>query len=209
MALAVDLLAGVVIAAVAALHGASLGAAVAVDFALVAAAWGIGSPIGARVQDPGHLLPACVVAACADIVSVVSPHGPSHAIAASERALAVFTVSFAVPGTHAFAPALGAGDLIFLALVLGAAQAHKLPYFRAVLLASGGVLAAALLSRWTQMAVPALPTIGAAVLAGLPETRRLKPKDRNVATIAIAVAVSLAALTIAQQRGWMPGSVAE
>src|SRR6185503_11663424 len=43
----------------------SMAAALTVDAMLVAAAWAIGGSIGRGIEHPGHLLPACVVVACA------------------------------------------------------------------------------------------------------------------------------------------------
>src|SRR5688572_16813604 len=53
---------------------------------LVGIAHAAGSLIGRRVEHPGHVLPACAVAAAADIASVLSPEGPSNAVAKSESA---------------------------------------------------------------------------------------------------------------------------
>src|SRR5262249_22830114 len=70
----------------------------AVDASLVAVGHALGASLGRRVQHPGHLLPACIVAACADVASVVHPSGPTHAIAASERALSILAINVPVPG---------------------------------------------------------------------------------------------------------------
>ena len=170
--------------------------AIAIDVALFALSCATGAFVGSRIQHPGHLLPACVVAACADVVSVVSPQGPTHAMAESERALSLLTISFPVPGTRAFAPALGVGDLIFLALLLSAIAAHGLPYRRSALLAAVGILSAGLAAMWFQTAIPALPFLAAPVIAFVPGTRTLARKDRTVATIAIGVSVVIATWTI-------------
>jgi len=90
-----------------------------VDAALVALAWAVGTSIGARVQDPSHLLPACVVAGSADLVSVLSPEGPSHAIAKSDQALSVLATWFPVPGSHAVAPARGFLHRAFVGVAVG------------------------------------------------------------------------------------------
>jgi hypothetical protein len=184
----------------------SMTGVVIVATALVALGWAIGAAIGRRVQHPGHLLPACIVAACADIASVVSPHGPTHAIVSSERALSLLAVSFPVLGTTDAAPALGAGDLVFAALLLGAARVHALPYVRTALLVLAGAIAAALLSAALEAAVPALPTIGAAVLLGVPRVRRLERRDRMPAQVFMVLAATAAALTVASKMGWLPGS---
>jgi hypothetical protein len=166
-------------------------AAPMVNLGLVAFAHAAGGGIGRRVAHPGHLLPACAVAAAADLASVLHPSGPSHAIASSERALAFFAVGFAVPGTRAIAPALGAGDLVFIALVLGVCAAHRISLGRAAACAAAGLAVAGALAARFEAAVPALIPIGAAVVAGLPEARRLRREDRRVATLSVAIAVAV------------------
>jgi hypothetical protein len=185
--------------AIGAARPAEATALVLVNGLLVALAHAVGGSIGRRVAHPGHLLPACVVAACADLASVVHPAGPTHAIAASERALALLTIGFAVPGSHRVAPVLGAGDLVFLALVLGVAAAHGLSVLRASLLGGAGMLAAGLLSALVGAPVPALVTIGAAVTLGLPAARRLRPEDRRTAALASATALALLAGLLVQR----------
>jgi len=168
-----------------------------VDSALVALAWAVGASIGQRIQHVAHLLPACIVAASADIVSSLSPEGPTHAIAGSDRALSIAAVWFPVPGTHALSPALGAGDLLFMALVFGAAAVHGLPYARTVGLAALGTALAGLAAAWLGVAVPALVPIAAAIVLGLPAVRRLRPVDRSAArwSMVIASTLVLAVLT--------------
>jgi hypothetical protein len=174
-------------------------AAVVVDTALVALAWGLGATIGRRIEHPGHLLPACVVVACADAASVVSQWGPTHAIAESERALSVMVISFPVPGEASVAPALGVGDLVFMAIVLGAAAVHGLSVVRTALLCGVGTLIAGAASAALATAVPALLPIGAAVVIGLPAARRVRPQERRVAALAMVIAVSVAAAAIGAQ----------
>jgi hypothetical protein len=169
-----------------------------VDAALVGLAWALGASLGRRVQHATHLFPACVVAACADLVSLLSPEGPSHAIAASDRALSVLTVGFPVPGSEAVSPALGVGDLLFIALVFGVARAHGLPYARSVgLCLLGTALAGATAARFG-VAAPALVPIAAAVVLGLPMIRKLRPADRTAARVSMLIAGSVALATIAR-----------
>jgi hypothetical protein len=166
-------------------------AVVFVNLGLTAVAHAAGASIGRRVAHPGHLLPACAVAAAADLASVLHPSGPSHAIAGSERALAVFAVAFPVPGTHAVAPALGFGDLVFLALVLGVAAAHQLSIPRAAVCGAAGLAVAGAGAAILGIAVPALVPIGAAVVLGMPAARRLRAEDRRTATLSIAIAAAV------------------
>ena len=168
-----------------------------VSTALVSLSLVIGTNIGRRIQHPGHLLPACVVVASADMVSVFSPHGASHAIAANEQALALLAISFPVPGTDQWAPALGIGDLVFVAIVYGAAVVHHLPYARVFALCAVGAILAGLASAILETAIPALVPIAAALLVGLPQARAVPLRDRRVATISMLIAVSLAGAVIA------------
>jgi len=141
------------------------------------------------------LLPACVVAASADLVSLLSPEGPTHAIARSDRALSVLAVWFPVAGTHAVTPALGVGDLLFMALVFGVAAVHRLPYVRTVFLAALGTALAGILAAALGVAVPALVPIAAAILLGLPTVRQLRPADRTAAKWSIIIASTVVAAT--------------
>ncbi len=172
-------------------HFDASSAVLAVDAALVALGWAVGSSIGRRVQHASHLLPACVVAASADLVSVLSPEGLSHAIARSDRALSVLATWFPVPGSRELSPALGAGDLMFIALVLGVACARALPYARTVALCLLGTALAGLAAAYLGAAVPALLPIATCVIAGLPAARRLPNADRKPARWAMIVAGSV------------------
>lgn len=187
-ALAIAALSSALLIALAFLQHAPVAAMLVVDSALVGLAWSVGASIGRRVQHASHLLPACVVAAAADLVSLLSPEGPSHAIAQSDRALSVLAVWFPVPGTLSVAPALGVGDLLFMALIFGVAVVHHLPYLRTVLLAVLGTAVAGGIAAWLGVAVPALVPISAAILLGLPQARQVRPADRKAATWSMSIA---------------------
>lgn len=184
---------------IAVVHAYSLAMALAVGASLVALGWGIGLPIGRRVQHPGHLLPACIIAASADIVSVFSPSGPTRAIVESERALSVLALPFPVFGTDQVVPTLGAGDLVFVGLLLGVAAKHGLSRSRVVLLSIGGALLAGLASGLLEAPVPALPAIGLTTLLGVREARTPPARDRKVAIVASVGALTLAAATLASR----------
>jgi hypothetical protein len=180
------------------LQSSSSMALVAVDASLVCLAWALGASLGRNVQHPTHLFPACVVAASADVVSLLSPEGPSHAVASSERALSVLTNWFPVPGSSAVAPALGVGDLLFMAFVMGVASAHQLSFARALTCCALGVTAAGFAAAWLGVAVPALVPIAAATTIGMPSIRRLRAVDRRAAHWSMLVAASAAVATIAR-----------
>lgn len=163
---------------------------VLVDVALVGLAHAAGATIGRRVQAPGHLLPAAVVVACADLVSVLHPSGPTHAVVESSRAMNAIAFSFPVPGVFVMAPALGVGDLLFVALALGVAHAHGLSTRKMAALAIVGALVSGGVSMALERAVPALPAIGALLVLGEPAARRLEGRDRRTAIVAIVLVVA-------------------
>ncbi len=169
--------------------------------ALVTLGWSLGATVGRRVQHASHLLPACFVAASADLTSLLSPEGPSHAIARSERALSVLATWFPVPGERALSPALGVGDLLFMGLVLGVARAHALPYGRCVAACLLGTTLAGIAAAWLGIAVPALLPIAAAVIALVPEARRIRRADRTVARVSMLIAGTIGLLVIV--RSWL------
>lgn len=198
VALAVAGLALSALAVIAHRQPSSDAAVVAVDTALIALAWALGASLGQRVQHASHLVPACVVAACADVVSLLSPEGPSHAVAESERALSVAAIWFPVPGSRAVSPALGVGDLLFIAFVLGVASAHHLSYARAIACCAVGVAAAGFGAACLEMPFPALVPIAAAIVVGLPGIRPLRAVDRRAAHWSMWIAASLALASVAR-----------
>jgi hypothetical protein len=193
---------GIAAVAIATLVGIAAGqlrggaAVLAADTSLVCLAWALGASLGRRVQHAGQLLPASVVAASADLVSLLSPEGPSHAIATSDRALSALAIWFPVPASLAVAPALGIGDLLFMGLVMGVAVAHGLPYGRAVFCCAFGTALAGCAAAILRVPVPALLPIAGAVLVGLPAARRLRAVDRRAARWSMVIAVSAAVATI-------------
>jgi len=177
---------------------APLATVILVDAALVCSSWALGCSLGRRVQHPAHLFPACFVAASADLVSLLSPEGPSHAIAGSARALSVLAVWFPVPGGGALAPALGVGDLLFMALVFGVARAHRLPYARCVAACVVGTALAGLAAAYSGVPVPALVPIALVLVLGTPAIRRLRREDRRAAQLSIIIASAVALATVAR-----------
>ncbi|HEY4103986.1 MAG TPA: hypothetical protein VGM44_08845 [Polyangiaceae bacterium] len=192
-------LAAATLLALAFTHPTALAEMLLVDAALVALGWALGASLGRRVQHASHLLPACVVAACADCVSLLSPEGPTHAIAQSDRALSLLATWFPVLGTNALAPALGVGDLLFLGLVFGVAMVHGMPYLRTLSLALAGASCAGLIAARLEVAVPALLPIGAAILLGLPMARRVRPADRAATKWSLVIASAIVIAVLARK----------
>jgi hypothetical protein len=158
---------------------------------LVGIAHAAGGLIGRRVEHPAHVLPACAVAAAADIASVLSPEGPSNAVAKSETAIALFALASAVPGTTAISFVLGVGDLIFAAIVFGVAARHGVPLLKVGLLVLAAFASALAASAVFAAPIPALVPVGVFAVAGVPEFRRLEKKDRRAAAFAIAAAAAV------------------
>lgn len=197
--LALGIAAPLAVFAIALSGGARPVHAIVISACLTAFGHVLGHFIGMNIEHPGHLLPACVVASAADLVSVLHPSGPSHAVLASERALSWMAVSFPVPGTLHLAPAIGVGDLLFIALLLGAVRRHSLSWVRAALLIASGIVVAGAASYSLQAPIPALPAIGLVFLAGMPAARKLRPKDRTIATASIVGAVVVAGSLLASR----------
>ena len=157
------------------------------NLALVCVGHAVGNAIGKRIEHPGHVLPAMVVAAAADIASVLHPSGPSHAIAASDRALGALALATPVPGDAGITFVLGAGDLVFAALLLAVAVRHGVSPSRVALLVLVGIGAALACASVVGVAVPALVPIGLITVAFVPPFRRLAPRDRATAIVAIVL----------------------
>lgn len=158
---------------------------------LVGIAHAAGGLIGRKVEHPGHVLPACAVAAAADIASVLSPEGPTNSVAKSESALSLFALSAAVPGTTAITFVLGVGDLIFAAILFGVAARHGVSLLRLGLLLLGAFATALAASGVLAAPIPALVPLGVFVVAGIPEFRRIEKKDRRVAALAVGIAAAI------------------
>lgn len=170
-------------------------------FALLLVGRVLGGLIGERIQSPGHVLPATLVAAAADCASVFSPEGASNAIASNERTLAVFALAAAVPGTSAITYVLGVGDLVMIALLYGVARKFlgpssgersstvarvTLALVAALVLAFGAAALAGL-------PIPALVPIALMVNLMVPEFRRVPRADRKAALVAAVLALGVVA----------------
>lgn len=175
----------------------SIAAVIAASTALVALGWAVGDGIGRRIAHPGHLAPACAVAGGADLMSVLSPEGPSKAIAESDLAVSVLVVAGPVPGhAGAIAPTIGVGDLVFVALVLGAARMHTIPTARVVAAVAFGIAASLVASALLRAPIPALPAIGLATVVAVPAFRRPLPRERAVARVGVVAGIALGVFAI-------------
>jgi hypothetical protein len=201
--LALGLLPPAIVGVLALLHASALPAFILISTCLVLFGHALGHWIGSNIEHPGHLLPACVVASIADLVSVLHPSGPSHAVIQSEVALSMLAVSFPVLGTRQLAPTIGVGDLLFIALLLATARKHSLSWLRMALAAAAGIAGAGTASYLLDRAIPALPAIGLAVVLAFSQARKLRPRDRRIATIFMLGAAVVGGVLIATR--YLPG----
>jgi hypothetical protein len=163
---------------------------------LLAVGRGAGGLIGDRVLHPGHVLPACVVAATADVLSVLSPEGVSAAIVSSDRALSVAALAAPVLGSTAITFVLGAGDLVMMGLLFSVARRFDISGVRVGLALALGLGLAFALSAAFERPVPALVTMGVAVTALVPRFARLQRPDRRAALIASTICAALVGVAL-------------
>jgi len=160
------------------------------SFGLILAGGTLGAAVGSRMQRSGHILAVALVSAGVDLWSVTSPHGPTHAIVRNPALVRLLTVSVAVPSMREPQPAIGVGDVVFVALYLAAAQRFSLPRGRTLAVLGAGVLAAGGAAMAAGTPVPALPLIGFAMVLGHRAAREVHPEDQRATLFAAAVFVS-------------------
>jgi hypothetical protein len=165
--------------------------ALTVSIALLAGGTALGALVGTRIEHAGHLLFVALASALADVFSVTSPQGPSAAIAKSETALRIAAVSWPMIGTGSIEPFLGVGDVVFTGLYIASARRHELPMRRTLLALAAGYCVTMLTVLVLQVAVPALPFLGGAMLLAHPEARRPPATDRRRGFVALSVMAAL------------------
>lgn len=162
----------------------------------------LGQVVGAAIEHPGHLLFVALVSSIADAASVLHPSGPSAAIVQSEQALSLLALPFAFLGTDATPPLLGVGDVVFAALYAGSARRHRLPQGRTLSALSLGFLVTMGVVIGTELPVPALPFLGAAMLIAHPEARRPPARERVRGFVVLGLLVlSVLAMFLLQRSG--------
>ncbi|MDB4929371.1 MAG: hypothetical protein JWM10_1855, partial [Myxococcaceae bacterium] len=157
---------------------------------LIAIASALGGAIGSRIEAAGHLAAVALVSSAVDLWSVTSPAGPTHRIVQSPALLRLLTVSVAIPPHRDPVPAIGFGDVVFVALYLAAAARFALPRARMVAALWAGMFAAGALAYALEGPVPALPLIGLMVLATQPMARDVPQADRRATLLAAAMLVA-------------------
>lgn len=151
----------------------------------------LGAVIGRQVRDPAWIWPLALVAAAADVMSVMSPEGPTQQIVAEGPGLLWVITLLHLPANGAPIPTFGIGDVVFSGFLMAAAVACGRPRWRgAVGLAAG--FGACFLALWiTARPTPALPFIGPAVALAL--WTRPRPRELlmalGVAAVMIAVGI--------------------
>ncbi len=175
--------------------GPGVGASLCVLVLLLCFGSVAGAAVGGAIEEPGHLLFVALVSSLADTFSVTQPEGPSAALVSSPEALSLLALSWPMLGTSQIAPLLGVGDVLFASLYLAAARAHALPGRRTVLALGLGFLVTMLTVIVTELPIPALPFLGAAMLLVHPAARLPPARDRRKAfAMVFLMALALALL---------------
>lgn len=180
-----------------------LAAAALVTASLLTLGTLIGSVVGDAIEKAGHLVIVAIVSAGVDAVSVLHPQGPTAQIVEVQAAVSVLILPWPILGTDQIEPILGVGDIAFAAIYLVATRRHGLSVRRTVIALGIGLAVTLGVVLATGAGIPALPFLGAAVVAAHPEARRLPREDRAKAAwgllaIALLFAVLFALLSLSR-----------
>jgi hypothetical protein len=175
---------------------ADLDAALIVTACLLFGGTLLGAVVGRRIEHPGHLLFVAIVSAAADVFSVFHPSGPSAAVVESEAALSVLALPWPFLGTGSTEPFLGVGDVVFTALYFACAARHELAKGRTLLALTLGYAVTMVAVVALEVAVPALPFLGLAMVAAHAQARRPPEKDRVRGYVAAAIVVAVVAVLL-------------
>jgi hypothetical protein len=158
---------------------------------VLAVASALGVAVGLNIADPGHLLAVACASSAADIWSVSSPRGLTHAVITSpDVALQrMVTLSAAIPPDRIPQPQIGFGDVIFAAVYFAASTKHGLSRTRTALAVAIGLLLAGVATFVLRQPMPALTFIGAAVVAAHRRAWRIPARDRLATALAVAAVV--------------------
>ncbi len=151
---------------------------------LVAVASVLGGAVGGRMEAPGHLLAVALTSSAVDLWSVSSPSGPTHHVVQTPALLRLLTVGVAIPPERGPHPAVGFGDVVFVALYFAAASRFDLPRRRMAAALAASLVGAGALALWMDRPVPALPAMGVFVVATQPLARGIRAKDRRPTLLA-------------------------
>jgi hypothetical protein len=158
-------------------------------FGLLTAACALGIQVGSRVESPGHILPVALLSAGVDLWSVTAASGPTHVIVHTPALLQLLTVRAVVPPTRDPIPQIGFGDVVFTSLYVAIARRHGLSSARTITAVALGIFTAGLVAAALEAPVPALPTLGLAMVLAHPAARRVPARDRRATLVAASVLV--------------------
>jgi hypothetical protein len=165
---------------------------------LLAGGSSAGALVGSRIQHPGHLGVVAVVSSVADIVSVFHESGPTAQLAESTPWLSLFAIGAPMLGTSDVPPLLGVGDVVMAALYATAAARFALPEKRTWMALTGGLASAMVAVLVLEIALPALPFLGLAMVVAHPETRLPPHHERPQAALGIALVAAAAAWILSE-----------
>jgi hypothetical protein len=175
-------------------HGGAwieIGSALLANAGVLAVASALGVAVGLNIADPGHLLAVACASSAADIWSVSSPKGITHAVITSPNVALqrMVTLSAAVPPDRIPQPQIGFGDVIFASVYFAASTRHGLSRTRTAVAIAIGLLLAGLATFVLRRPMPALPFIGAAVVAAHRRAWQIPARDRLATALAVAAVV--------------------
>jgi hypothetical protein len=175
---------------------------------LLVVTFSIGLWLAGEIEKSGHLLPVCILGAMVDIWSVF--HGPSKHVGAQvamhqqqvmETGLATpppivdfLILHWPYPGANMMATLFGLGDLVFVAMFIGASRRFGLPLIKSTLLVLAGLIIATCVAMAINKPIPALPFVCAVFLAGNYKNLAL---TRREWTITISLLALIAAVFLA------------
>lgn len=158
---------------------------------LLAGTWA-GVTLGGRVGHARYIWPLVIVAAGADLWSVLAPEGITRQIVEGHApvALNMLVLAVPVPGVGV-KPLLGVGDVTFVGFLVGAVRALGLPMARLCLGFAVGFGLCLLGLLTLGLPLPALPFLGVAGAAGLGAL--VRPQWRELA-LALGVVAGVLAI---------------
>ena len=150
------------------------------------AALTLGARLGAEVQFASYLWPLTLVALGADFWSVTTPEGVTQQLVAAgpEGGLNFVVLTLPVPGLGV-SPVLGVGDVLYVALFLGAVRHLHLPVHRAIKGLAAGFALCLMGLLIIQVPLPALAFVAVGGAAGL--GRHARPRRRELITALVFV----------------------
>ena len=166
-----------------------LAARMVVGFSLIVAGYGVGALLARMVESARFIVPMCIVAALADVWSVIA--GPTRRIIESKSPFALqhaFVAYPTVSGEPDLQPVAGVTDLVFVALFMCLASRLGLDMRRAALGMFAG-LAVGLATACIIGGAPGIPFLAAGFIAA--NWKDLRPGRKEIVTTSLFVGVML------------------